>query len=187
MKIDIRTDEAKAKDILKEQKIRKLLEKTAGSRGVREVREDRPLGWNSNDGDGSVRETNVHTRYNYDGSLWRPDPLYEIGQQYRVDISVDGILPRSTLIVAGVDRERRTLTMLYHLTGEASRTIPMTMEGADSNLSFMGSDNTFVTGRSSEGNSSEMTTPDWVSIIGVCLVTGFVVTALAEGIKAWLF
>ena len=192
--IDLRTDEAKAKDILKEQKIRKLLEKGAAKKRSRE-REDRqpPHVYNTNrNGDGSVRETNVHTQYNYDGSNWRRteaengsveftrQPVhYEIGQRYTVDIPVDGVLPGSILIVAGVD-ERRTLTLLYHCTGESIRTIHMTMAEADNNLRFMPSETT-------RGNFGDVTTPDWATIIGVCFVTGFVVTAMATAIGEWLF
>ncbi len=197
MKIDIRTDEAKAKDILKDKKNAKRIEasknaKDSRSRSSRGVREDRPLGWND-----GVRE-NVHTWYNYDGSNWqrtvaengsvvftqrRPlgQPPYEIGQRYNVDQPVSDIITGSILVVAGVDEQ--TLTMVYHITGAPSRTITMNISTADYCLTFIESDGPVR----NEGNSGDVSTPEYAAIIGVCFVVGFVVTVMATAIGSVLF
>ncbi len=163
MKIDLRTDEAKVKDVIKEQKKSKTLEKAAAKRRSRGVKEDKP-----------PRPT------------LRSEP-YEIGQRYRVVVPIDDFPPGTILIVAGVNEERRAVTMLYHCTGEPSRTILLAMTRFDCHqLTFMEPETTFDTGQG-EDSADEMSRRDWATIIGMFFVAGFVVTAMVEAIKWWLF
>ncbi len=87
------------------------------------------------------------------------------------------------LIVAGVNDGSRTLTMLYHCTGEPSRTIILTMAGFDSHLTFMEPETTSDT----DHGEDRLSRPDCVTIVGTCFVFGFVVTVMARGIGNLLF
>ena len=180
MKIDIRTDEAKAKDILKEQRVRKALEKEAAKKW-----EDRPHVYNTNYNPPNWRRT-VAENGSVVFTQRRPlgQPLYEIGQEYRVDHPVSDIIAGSILIVAGVDETSQTLTMLYHLTNNPSRSITISMETADRCLTF--NPNHRVDTDRGE-TFCEMTRPEWAGIIGVCFVTGFVVAVISTAIGSWLF